>query len=87
MGQGSYPPSISGPPLSSAPPSRRPSSRQASFANSPFRTSVPLSRAMSRAPSLGPAYEVEGTELQPVLSEEGEEQVDERADTGGLRTR
>ncbi|ETW80931.1 hypothetical protein HETIRDRAFT_33736 [Heterobasidion irregulare TC 32-1] len=69
--------SISGLPLSSAPPSRRPSSRQASFANSPFRTSVPLSRAMSRAPSLGPAYEVEGTELPPVLSEVGEEQVDE----------
>ncbi|KAA1472792.1 kinase-like protein [Dentipellis sp. KUC8613] len=71
--------SITGHPLSSVPPSRRPSSRQASINGSPLRPSAVLSRAFSRAPSLGPAFEVDSIEHLPVFDQDVEE-ADEEAE-------
>jgi hypothetical protein len=54
----------------SVPVSRRPSSRQASIS---IPSHAPGSRSRSRAPSLGPAYEVDGLELPTVYDQELEE--------------
>ncbi|EMD33559.1 hypothetical protein CERSUDRAFT_117678 [Gelatoporia subvermispora B] len=68
--------SVQGHPLASVPPSRRPSIRNTAGADSQR-----LSRAMSRAPSLGPAYEESiAPVLPPVLDERDAEVTELDAD-------
>ena len=55
----------------SVPASRRPSSRQASIN---VQGHAPGSRSRSRAPSLGPAYEVEGSELPTMFDRDLEDE-------------
>ncbi|OBZ67088.1 Negative regulator of sexual conjugation and meiosis [Grifola frondosa] len=68
--------SVQGHRLASIPHSRRPSLRNASSAEPPSQR---VSRAMSRAPSLGPAYEVEA-ELAPIMLSPVHSRDDEQAE-------
>ena len=63
---------------SSIPQSHRPTSRHPSGSTSARRTPAPQPRSLSRAPSLGPAYErEEAAELSTVLDHDFEEQEEQ----------
>ncbi|KAJ3758845.1 CAMK/CAMK-unique protein kinase [Lentinula raphanica] len=66
--------------ITSAPMSHRPQSRQASASGSTtVRTPAIPSRSLSRAPSLGPAYEMPAAELSTVFDQEVEvEEIEPR---------
>jgi hypothetical protein len=67
--------SIRGRPVTSSMPiSHRPCSRPPSSCGTPLRTPAIQVRSLSRAPSLGPAYEIEPSELSTVIDQQVEEQ-------------
>lgn len=91
--------SIQGHPIASSMPiSHRPCSRPPSSCGTPaLRTPAIQVRSLSRAPSLGPAYEIEPSELSTVIDQEVEEQeepdlkedrdLDMDVDTDGMDSR